>query len=420
MKKVGSWKGFLFCGLILAMVSIVAVAPGQAADPLPIGILLPYTGPLGWVAACQVGADIARDEINAAGGVLGRPIQFFVADSEGKSDSAIAGEEKLININKVPAIMGPTSVTFRSVMPIAVKNHVVQISPTAGTTALDFVKEKYVFRTVSSDVVMGTGMVFEAQKRGYKKAALFFGDDESAQSIRGVLVPACKAAGIELVGDVTFTQRQTSYRSELLSALKNKPQVIFFEADPQTGAVIFKQVTELKLGGDWIGTDFVSDQFLQATWPYSKGAGAVQPAAKQSARMDVFAREVEKRRGKPGVPVFTVNSYDAIMIIALAVESAKKADGESLAENIRKVSNPPGTKVYSYTEGVKLLRQGKKIDYEGLAGPQNFDEYGNVVTSLGVFKIEDNQRKVMGFLDENDFGTLLGKVREQYATTQKK
>ena len=81
---------------------------------------------------------------------------------------------------------------------------------------------------------------------------------------------------------------------------------------------------------------------------------------------------------------------------------------------IRKVANPPGTKVYSYAEAVKLLRQGQKIDFEGLAGPQNFDEYGNVVTSLGVFRIEDNQRKVLGFLDENDFGDLLKKVRHQY------
>jgi len=414
MRKVSILKGIALLTFIFGTISGVIPAPAGAAEPIPMGILLPYTGPLGWVAACQAGADIARDEINAAGGVLGRPIQFFIADDEGKSDSAIAGEEKLININKVPAIIGPTSVTFRSVMPIAIKNKVVQISPTAGTTALDFVKEKFVFRTVSSDVVMGTGMVFEASKRGYKKAAIFFGDDESAQSIRGVVVPACKAAGIEIVGDVTFTQRQTSYRSELLSALKNKPQVIFFEADPQTGAVIFKQWTELKLGGDWIGTDFVSDQFLQATWPYSKGVGAVQPAAKKSPRMDVFAKEVEKRRGKPGVPVFTVNTYDAVIILALAVESAKKVDGDALAENIRKVSNPPGTKVYSFAEAVKLLRQGKKIDYEGLAGPQNFDEYGNVVTSLGVFKIEDNQRKVLGFLDENDFGDLLKKVRDLY------
>lgn len=413
-------KGILILTFILGMVSIIVPAPGLAAEPIPIGILLPYTGPIGWVAACQVGGDIARDEINAAGGPLGRPIQFFIADDEGKSDSAIAGEEKLINIDKVPAIVGPTSVTFRSVMPIAIKNKVVQISPTAGTTALDFVKEKYVFRTVSSDLVMGTGMVFEASKRGYKKAALFFGDDESAQSVRGVVVPACKAAGISIVGDVTFTQRQTSYRSELFTAFKNKPEVVFFEADPQSGAVIFKQWAELKLGGDWIGTDFVNDQLLQATWPSSKGVGAVQPAAKRDPRNDVFAKEVEKRRGKPGVPVFTVNTYDAVMIISLAIESAKKVDGEAIAEHIRKVANPPGTKVYSFAEGIKLLRQGKKIDYEGLAGPQNFDEYGNVVTSLGIFKIEDNQRKVLGYLDENDFGSLLEKVRKSYAAAEKK
>ncbi|MGA2957013.1 MAG: ABC transporter substrate-binding protein [Thermodesulfobacteriota bacterium] len=414
MRKKSIFKAVGLLIFFFGLSFIVVPAPVIAAEAIPMGILLPYTGPLGWVAACQTGADIARDEINAAGGVLGRQIQFFIADDEGKSDAAIAGEEKLININKVPAIIGPTSVTFRSVMPIAIKNKVVQISPTAGTTALDFVKEKYVFRTVSSDVVMGSGMVFEAVKRGYKKAALFFGDDESSQSIRGVIVPACKAAGIEIVGDVIFTQQQTSYRSELLSALKNKPPVVFFEADPQSGAVIFKQVTELKLGGDWIGTDFVSDQFLKATWPYSKGVGAVQPAAKSSPRNDVFTKEVEKRRGKQGVPVFTVNAYDAMIIMALAMESAKKADGESIAENIRKVANPPGTKVYSYAEGVKLLREGKKIDYEGLAGPQNFDEYGNVVTSLGIFKIEDNQRKVLGFLDENDFGDLLKKVRDLY------
>ena len=413
-------KGILILTFIFGMVSIIVPAPGLAAESIPIGILLPYTGPIGWVAACQVGGDIARDEINAAGGPLGRPIQFFIADDEGKSDSAIAGEEKLINIDKVPAIVGPTSVTFRSVMPIAIKNKVVQISPTAGTTALDFVKEKYVFRTVSSDLVMGTGMVFEAAKRGYKKAAIFFGDDESAQSVRGVVVPACKAAGISIVGDVTFTQRQTSYRSELFTAFKNKPEVVFFEADPQSGAVIFKQWAELKLGGDWIGTDFVNDQFLQATWPSSKGVGAVQPAAKRDPRNDVFAKEVEKRRGKPGVPVFTVNTYDAVMIISLAIESAKKVDGEAIAEHIRKVANPPGTKVYSFAEGIKLLRQGKKIDYEGLAGPQNFDEYGNVVTSLGIFKIEDNQRKVLGYLDENDFGSLLEKVRKLYATAGKK
>ena len=170
MRKKSIFKAVGLFIFFFGLSFIVVPAPGMAADPIPIGILLPYTGPLGWVAACQTGADIARDEINAAGGALGRQIQLVIADDEGKNDSAIAGEEKLININKVPAIIGPTSVTFRSVMPIAIKNKVIQISPTAGTTALDFVKEKYVFRTVSSDVVMGSGMVYEAVKRGYRKS----------------------------------------------------------------------------------------------------------------------------------------------------------------------------------------------------------------------------------------------------------
>jgi branched-chain amino acid transport system substrate-binding protein len=166
MRKERFLQRLGFFSLFLGIFLIPAPAPGIAAEVIPIGILLPYTGPLGWVAACQTGADIARDEINAAGGALGRQIQFFVADDEGKSDSAIAGEEKLINVNKAPAIIGPTSVTFRSVMPIAVKNKVVQISPTAGTTALDFVKEKYVFRTVSYGHPTGS----QASGQGFRRA----------------------------------------------------------------------------------------------------------------------------------------------------------------------------------------------------------------------------------------------------------
>ncbi len=76
MKRKGFWKGFGVLTILLGLSLILMPRPGVAADPIPIGILLPYTGPLGWVAACQTGADIARDEINAAGGVLGRQIQF--------------------------------------------------------------------------------------------------------------------------------------------------------------------------------------------------------------------------------------------------------------------------------------------------------------------------------------------------------
>ncbi len=77
MRKKSIFKAVGLFIFFFGLSFIVVPAPVMAAEPIPIGILLPYTGPLGWVAACQTGADIARDEINAAGGVLGRQIQSF-------------------------------------------------------------------------------------------------------------------------------------------------------------------------------------------------------------------------------------------------------------------------------------------------------------------------------------------------------
>jgi neutral amino acid transport system substrate-binding protein len=112
------------------------------------------------------------------------------------------------------------------------------------------------------------------------------------------------------------------------------------------------------------------------------------------------------------MPLFTPNAYDALNIICLALESGKKVNGDAIAENMRVVANPPGIKVYNFAEGVKLLRQGKKIDYEGLCGSQNFDETGNVITSLAIIKIEDNKRKTLGYYDESDLGETLQKVKK--------
>ena len=114
MKMWNIWKGTVVLTLILGMSlliltlgtsSFVPTARG-AAEPINIGFLISYTGTLGWVGACQVGVEIAKDEINAAGGVLGRPIEIKIVDDESKSDAAIAGEEKLVNIDKVHAIIG--------------------------------------------------------------------------------------------------------------------------------------------------------------------------------------------------------------------------------------------------------------------------------------------------------------------------
>jgi ABC-type branched-subunit amino acid transport system substrate-binding protein len=398
--------------LTVPLLVVYAQKAKPAGEPIKIGVLLPYTGPVAWVTGCVTAVDLALKEINEAGGIHGRPVVKVEADDEAKADAAVAGARKLIDVDKVLAIIGPTSITIRSVIPLGVERRILIISPTAGTTALDKDPQggKIVYRTVSSDTVMGSGMVHYALKLGAKKVALFFEDTESAASIKGVVKPACQAKGLPIVGEVVITPGAPSYRSELLRITKDKPDIILYELSPPEGAIVFKEWTELGLTGQWIGTDFVNDKFAQVTWPASKGVIGVNPGALISPRYEAWVKDLEGLTGKPGVLQFADNAYDAMNIIALALEASKEVSREGILQNIRKVSSPPGKKVNNFAEGAKLLRQGQKIDYDGIAGSQDFDEYGNAITYLKVVRIEDGKLKRIGTLTDKEVGPIVAEV----------
>jgi len=330
------------------------------AKAVKVGVLLPYTGPLAWVCECAGAVDLAVKEINEAGGVHGDKVVKVEADSEGKADASVAAARKLLDVDKVLAIIGPTSVTIRSVIPLGVERKNLIISPTAGTTALDKDPHggKIVFRTVSSDTVMGSGIVYHA---------------------------------IELL-------------------TRNKPDVILYELSPPEGAIVFKEWTELGLTGQWIGTDFVNDKFAEFTWPASKGVKGVNPAALISPRYEAWAKDLQAVCGKPGVAQFSENAYDAMNIIALALEASKEVNRKAILDNIRKVSSPPGAKVNNFAEGAKLLRQGKDIDYDGVAGSQDFDKYGNSITFLRVVVIEGGKLNRIGTLTDKEVGSIVAEV----------
>lgn len=392
-------------------------APEEAAAPegeaLPIGVLLPATGEVGWVSNAIPAIELAVDEINAAGGAAGRPIKLYIEDSEGQASAAIAGATKLLDVNNAVALIGPTSLTIRSVMPLAQERKVVEISPTSGTTALDTLGGEYVFRTVSSDTVMGTGMAwYAANELGAEKVALFFADTESAASVGGVLRLAAEALGLEIVADVTYVEGASSYRSELLEVTANEPEVIFFEGGPESSAVFFGQKNELGLGGTWIGTDFVNDPFAKATGETGEGVIGVNPAPMITDRYEEWKATLEAKRGEEGVPTFSANAYDATMIIALAIEAAGEPSRQGIVDNLRKVANAPGELVTSFAQGKELLAQGEDIDYDGIAGGQDFNEYGDVVTSLRVVVIEGSKLNRIGTLTQDDISDTLQKVLE--------
>jgi len=392
--------------------------PGQVTspppgEPVPVGVLLPAIGPLAWVSNSIPAIEMAVEEINAAGGAARHQIELSIKDSEGEATAATAGATKLLDVDEVVALIGPTSLTILSVMPLAQERGVVAISPTAGTTALDTLGGEYVFRTVSSDVVMGAGMAwYSVNELGAKKAALFFADTGSAVSVGGVLRKAAEALGLEIVADVTYLEGAPTYRSELLEVRANSPDVIFFEAGAESAAVFFEEKNELGLEGTWVGTDYVNDPLTVATGDAAEGTIGVNPAPVITDRFNEWKANLEQKRGEAGAPAFSANAYDAMVIIALAMEAAGEPAREGIVANLRQVANPPGELVANFAQGKALLAQGKDIDYEGIAGAQDFNDFGDVVTSLQVVVVEDGELKRIGALAQDEIGDTIQQVLE--------
>jgi ABC-type branched-subunit amino acid transport system substrate-binding protein len=382
----------IFCILIAFACSFSFGYVADSAEPIPLGLLLPYTGDWAWVGAgADPGAELAVQEINADPEYcpLRRPIKLYKEDTETKSEPAIEGAKKLYNIHKVVGIVGPTSATVLSVVPLSKEAGALQISPTAGTTKLDVIgggiNDQHIYRTVSSDVAMTAGMVYYAIKTFKpKKAATFTADTDGSRSIHRGVVDACKVKNLPLVAEIEFSPSQTSYHTELKKLFKDKPDVIFWEANPETDAIIFKDWYEMGLGGQWVGSDFANRISAKASLPASEGAIGVNPGVLENQRTRAWEKRLNMVSGKPGITPFSANTYDAVMIFALAIENAQSAERRAIINAARKVAQPPGEKVTTYTEGIKALRAGKEINYEGISGTQDWNIFGDPITYLKV------------------------------------
>jgi ABC-type branched-subunit amino acid transport system substrate-binding protein len=383
-----------------------------------VGLLFPYTGEYGWVGNAENGIQLALEEINQeSGGILTRDGDFkevllYVEDTASNTETAVAAANRLLDQDGVVALIGPTSNTILSILPLARDAAVVEISPTAGTTALDTrggcVNGECVFRTVSSDVVMGSGMAWYAEEiLGATEVAYFFGEDPGALSIQDVLKDAATVLDLQSAGEIFFSSGQPSYVDELQEIFSREPEVVFFEAFGEDAAVFLREWSEQGYGGQWVGTDFVNDPFTEAASPYNEGVYGVNPGSLPGERFDSWFERYVEMKGSSTLDAFAANSYDAMNIIALALEKGGEISRSSVRENIRDVANPPGEKCESFTECAALLRDGQEIDYDGVAGPQDFNEFGDVITPLKVEKIEDASLVRLGSLTNTEIGDVV-------------
>jgi ABC-type branched-subunit amino acid transport system substrate-binding protein len=371
-----------------------------AGGPLKIGMLFDYTGSLAEFGPnMETGAQLAVKQINAAGGVLGKPIELIKADSGTNPQVATEAATRLINVEGVQAIVGSLSsgVTIAVAEGVAVPNEIVMISPASTSPAVSEVDDDdFLYRTVLSDAAQGLVLAQWAKEQGYKKVSTLYTNNAYGKGLSDQFVESFEAEGGEVPAAVSHEQEQTSYLSELQKATEGEPDALAALSYPVEGAIYIKEAIENGL----IDTFLFCDGTKSADIIAAVGAQALEgttgtaPSTPEEANLTAdFDAEYEAEYGEP-VPAlpYVRESYDAVIAIALAAEAAKSTDPSKIRDQLRKVAGPPGEKVGASAAGVKqaleAIRAGTDIDFEGASNRQNWDAKGDVLTgAIEIFRI---------------------------------
>lgn len=421
----------LFALLLLASVTLLGCAspaapqptattapPTQAPQPttaevaapaadLPVGVILPFSGQYAWVGGNVLPvAQMIADEVNDSGGIGGGKIVLVQGDTEGVVDAGTTAAQKLVNVDGVLAFLGPTSLSFNGVKTIVQDNGVPMISPTAGTTNLDKAGKTYFYRTVPSDSLGGRAIAraitdpksFMGQAGAFSSVVLMVGQAPAMISFKDPINEAMADYGGSLAATVEYKTEKQSYRTEVQEALKANPDLIILVGTPEDSARIMQAAFEAGYEGTWFVTqDQTTDDYIKLASPeLVEGIYGLEevPAGETADRTDAFKARFQKYSGEE-VKIFGTNTYDAANILFLAMLRAYLRDGEvtreTIAKNIPQVANPGPNKVEvtSFTEGKEALEAGKEINYQGLVGPVDFNEYGNITAPFGIRQVKD-------------------------------
>lgn len=357
------------------------IAMAQGA-PIKIATLTPLTGaggPYGPVMVKAVKAVI--DEVNAAGGVLGRKIELISEDDQTNPEAGVRATRKLIDVDKVSAILGTwaSSVTT-AVAPLCweSKTFLATVSGADSITALPH--QGYLIRTQPTTTLQGRKFGEFAVAQGAKRVFFLSPQTPFAKSQFDNITLAVKAAGGE-TASLIYDDKKPAYRTEIDEALRFKPDAIVFGGYTPDTTVMLKDLYRADFKGTKIAFGYSVNQKLVESVPAEivDKTYMISPSPAEGSK--AYDRLV-KMIGVAAPDPYTTQIYDHINLVLMAIAIGGDASGETIRANLRKVSQAQGgAKIDNAIDGLKAIAAKQAIDYDGASGPCDFTEIGDISDS---------------------------------------
>lgn len=360
----------IFTTVIASLLCLLAgVGSVSAGETFKVGILCPITGTQAVMSEdLMTGFKLAQEEINAAGGVLGKPVELIIEDTETRPAPGMDAARKLIDVDKVQVISGGFSSGVA--LPIAKycqeKGILAVFQPP--TSPLFREVGDYIFLTNVLDNYKGKVIAdFATQDSGKKKFATMFMNNAFGKMLMKETLKNLKDLGAEIVTEVVYELNKVDYKAELQRLFAKKPEAVIATFYAKEGMVAAKQAYEMGLLDvnkvPWYVPEMTSS-FASAVKEIPQvveGIKGLNPLEPGSLYIDKF----KKSLGRDPITAYAAMNYDALILIAMAANFAQSTDPKAIRDNMRKIDD--------WYKG-QSTGGDKRFDEDGMQGYGNYEK----------------------------------------------
>ena len=393
--------------LFLAVILLLSFTLTAGAQDYVIGTLTPMSG-----AAAPFGEplykamELSAHYVNKAGGIYGEELILKNRDTATEEIMGIDAARSLVNVEGVPAIVGAYSsgVAMAVAEGVTIPNEVTFV--TAGTSPVISLIEDhdYFFRTSGHDLQTGRVLGDAIAEDGHDTLGIIYVNNPYGEGLaKSTAATFEEFHDGEVVAEVPFEIGQSSYESEIVRAYDDGDvDAALIIAYPEDAEVMHGEIHAQ--GWDdipWYGSpdQRVPDLVEALGADYMSGiqVGTTQGRWDSPSR-DSFYEGYEELYGEEPPRPYMAPLFDGVSSVALAIAASGQGPdeitGTDIRDHMREVTSPPGEEIYATSDGFarafELLEQGEDVNYIGVGGAIEFDEYGDALSAIQLWTIEDD------------------------------
>ena len=371
-------RRILLCLMVAGLTGLLSFGQAVAQDksPIIIGAVQPLTGPVSIDGLSVVqGIKIATEKVNAAGGVVGRPISVTIEDGKGDPVESVNAVEKLIRRDKVPAIIGcwASSATLAA-MPIVKRNQVPLLVETSTAPMITDQKNEWVFRFTSHNDIDGALMEqYLVSKLGFKKVAYLAVNNDWGRSMANAVTKIMDKTGGKVLFVEYASAAETNFTPILTRIKSSEADTMILTTSIQSVGMILKQFRELGMKMNVFVTsaipaekviDIAGKEASEGVYFFNRYVAYAPPKGKEEENKKLIEAYHKTYPGK-APDMYVAFGYDAVLIMADAIKRA----GEVKADKIRAAL--------------------EKTDFFGLTGRVKFDENHHSQPRVSISQVKN-------------------------------